>query len=380
MERKLKAIESNPFEFTGKIGYCEELIPPHNMGQGGIPWCCRLFVMSEIRLTIASPKARLPWAPTGKLGSNTGEELYTFQGRIGSAGRPAWQKPRQLSRPSDHSPIPPLLGPSSPLCFPAGSRMVAACHNTRWPCSHCRRWAGAHPATVIASLLGLLLLYARSTTPCKPGPHGHPAVGKATALGGSGKRTSRYHLLPQLNLSVGHAGIPLSTVGAAQRWQEVLPTGRGKPSAVPMCPFSDSLRMARRGSGRRAGGGSCPSKTADPARQTLPCWGAAKAPSVLDISGTWVSLPIWSRKQSCVKQGAKQLPGSRSSGKRQLPGKPAAFLLTAEDSKSFLPGKFRRLTVILQKTKTFSVHLKDHGKSTKHECHHHRHGLHHTKL
>lgn len=51
-------------------------------------------------------------------------------------------------------------------------------------------------------------------------------------------------------------------------------------------------------------GGPCPSR------------GAAKAVRIflrLDVSGIWVSLPVLSRKQSCVEEGAEQHPGSRSS-------------------------------------------------------------------
>lgn len=66
-----------------------------------------------------------------------------------------------------------------------------------------------------------------------------------------GKQTMCYHhlLLPHFSLSVGHAGIPLSIRGAGQCWQEVLPTGRQKPSAVSTCPFSEDLWKARRDSG-----------------------------------------------------------------------------------------------------------------------------------
>ena len=63
-----------------------------------------------------------------------------------------------------------------------------------------------------------------------------------------GKRTPHYHLLlPQFTLCAGHAGIPLSTVGAAQCWQEALPTGHQKPLAVPF--FRRSLD-GKKGLGR----------------------------------------------------------------------------------------------------------------------------------
>lgn len=80
-----------------------------------------------------------------------------------------------------------------------------------------------------------------------------------------GRQTPCYHLLPLFNLSEGHAGIPLSTAGAARSASY----GSSGTFSCSLHPFSDDLWMARRDSDRLRG--SCPSKTAN--FQGRPCPG-----------------------------------------------------------------------------------------------------------
>lgn len=156
----------------------------------------------------------------------------------------------------------------------------------------------------------------RTRAQCKPGPHGHPAVGKTTALVGSGEANNV--LPPPSSPLYSLCGTRWNPFVHKRCWTVLARSASYRGSETFSCFHVSFCRGSLEGKkGLRLAEGAAHPEL--PTLQGRPCpsRGAAKVVRVslcLDVSGIWVSLHALSRKQSCVEEGTEQHPGSGSSG------------------------------------------------------------------